>query len=87
MNNEMLLDARRELTQKSAAQIEGETAYKWAARAAAAYQYYISTGDVRWRLNASKYHDEACEHASLAHDGTLDLVRDWMSGYIPPDGV
>jgi len=89
MNYPMIEDAIHELRVKTSAQIEKETAYKWAARAAAAYSFYIDNGDARWRLDASKYHDEACEHASLA-DATgecLREVRKWMSAYIPVGGV
>jgi hypothetical protein len=38
-----IAEARREIMRKSRSQIEVETAYKWAARAVAAYQLFQST--------------------------------------------
>ena len=83
----LLADAQRELAQKSRSQIEEETAYKWAARAAAAYRFARESGTNkhRWLRYAESYFSEAVEHASLADDTgeALHAVREWMGRYIP----
>jgi hypothetical protein len=88
MNSKMIEDAQLEIQLNSSGQIEEATAHKWAARAVAAYRNYDTSGDIQWRLDAAKYFDEACEHASLADDSgvTLRAVREWMRRYIPPSG-
>lgn len=85
MNELLLIEARREITQKSRSQIEEETAFKWAARAVAAYLQSRSVTDPRWLRDAQTYGDEALEHAALA-DESGEVLRDtrtWMGRYIP----
>jgi hypothetical protein len=84
----ILDDARRELAQKSRSQIEAETAYKWAARAVAAYERFLQDRRVlRWLNDCQEYAHEAVEHAALADStgDTLRAVRAWMRPYIPND--
>jgi hypothetical protein len=57
-------EARRELVSKSKAQIEEETAVKWAARAIAAYSIFEESGSLEVFADATEYHHEALEHAS-----------------------
>lgn len=67
--------ALREVTSKSEAAIERETAMKWAARALACQKRYDETGALRWLLRAESYRHEAIEHAALAGTGVLRSVR------------
>ena len=82
---EKLEDARRELRAKTIKQIEEETAYKWAARAIAAYESYEDTGDPSWLKDSEDYYHESIEHAALAdHSGrVLSVVRNWIHQTIP----
>jgi len=88
--SDLLAEAEREIRQKPREQIEEETAFKWAARAVAAYRVFRS-GHMRdqWLRDAEHYQDEACEHAALAdHSGeVLRAVREWMRRYIPPGAL
>ncbi len=80
-----LEEARRELAIKTRNEIEEETAYKWAARAVAAIEVYLTDGGLRWRLDAEHYLDEAFEHGALA-DGSgrvLAAVREWVRQNTP----
>lgn len=61
---DLLRDALRELQTKSRQEIETETAFKWAARALAAYTIYFETGETEWLFDAIEYHHEAVEHAA-----------------------
>lgn len=85
----LLDDARREVVQKSRAQIEEETAWKWAARAAASYQLFIESGrqDERRLRDTVEYQHEAIEHGAMAdHSGhLLARLRAWMHQYVPRD--
>lgn len=67
-----------ELSTKTAATIERETAFRWAGRAVVAYRIYHRSGELRWRDQAVEYAHEACEHAAMALDGgsTLRVVED-----------
>jgi hypothetical protein len=68
--------AKTEITQKTRAQIETETARKWCARACAAFQQYTAEGDMRWLVDAIDYAHEAVEHASATdNDSVLADVR------------
>lgn len=84
-----LEEARREIEAKSRSQIEEETAWKWAARAVAAYQnaHRLGGRNIANRLlrDATDYYHEAIEHAALAdHDGdVLRTVRQWIHRYVP----
>ena len=72
-------DARIELAQKTRAQIEEETATKWAARAAAAHERYQQTGNVQWLRDFEDYLHEAIEHAAFADETgvALQSLRAW----------
>jgi hypothetical protein len=75
-------EARRELNERTREQIEEETAYKWAARAVAAYENHVRAPSdaTTWLLDADSYMHEAIEHAALA-DRTGDVlwnVRRWV---------
>ena len=99
MSPDPIGEARAELLGKSRQDIERETAFKWAARAVAAYQLsqevprYSVTGvqpaQVRLLQDATHYLDEACEHAALA-DRTGAMVRsvcEWVRQYVPPGAI
>ena len=65
-----------EVTTKSKAQIEKETAYKWGSRAIACFQLYHSTGDTRWFLQGEDHRHEAIEHAAFAEEpGLIERIR------------
>ena len=78
-------EARRELFQKTRAEIEEETAFKWAARAVAAYQLSAMQQPNRFLRDAEDYYHEAIEHAALADHsgGVLRRVREWFHQYVP----
>ena len=83
--SDLLAEARREILSKSCGEIERETAFKWAARAVAAYTIFRETRLHRWLRDSEQYLDEAFEHAALA-DGSgeaLRAVREWVHQYIP----
>ena len=84
---DLLADAQRELAQKSRSQIEEETAFKWAARAVAAYRQVRVPPyqKARWLRDADHYKEEALEHAAMADESgeVLRAVREWMQQYIP----
>lgn len=61
--------ARREVLSKSEADIERETALKWASRALACYALFEETRAPKWLLRAEDYRHEALEHAATAGDG------------------
>jgi hypothetical protein len=78
-------EARAELLRKSREQIEEETAFKWAARAAAAYRLWHEGRSPSMFRDSCTYWDEAQEHAAMA-DSTgeiLQKVRDWFHRYVP----
>jgi len=79
----ILDEARVELAHKTRAQIEEETAYKWAARAVAAHERYQQTSQVRWLRDFEHYLDEAAEHAALADStgAVLGAVLAWTRQY------
>jgi hypothetical protein len=68
-------NARHEVTTKSAATVERETANKWAARAIACYTQCVETGELRWRLRGDDYRHEALEHAALIGDNGKTVAR------------
>jgi len=85
-DQDLLAEAQREISQKSRSQIEHETAFKWASRAAAAYGLFRSNQkELRWLRDSADYYHEAIEHAALAdHSGeVLRAVREWVHRYIP----
>jgi len=65
--------AHRELVTKSKEEIEADTARKWCARALAAYQLFMQSGNLRWLNDAITYHGEAIEHAAHA-DGDHTML-------------
>lgn len=65
-----------EVTTKSKAQIEKETAYKWGSRAIACFKLYHSTGDMRWFLQGEDHRHEAIEHAAFAEEpGLIEHIK------------
>lgn len=73
--------AIHEVLAKSAAEIEAETAFKWASRAAACYRLYYQTRKASWIERATDYSHEALEHAAMVCDGgaTLLLIEHAMA--------
>ena len=61
--------AREEVLAKSDADLELETAIKWAARSVACFKLFDETNDYKWLLRADSYQQEAIEHAALVRDG------------------
>lgn len=66
--------ARGELRIKSKAQIDTETADTWGARAVAAWEVYVASGNLLWRDLAVEYSHECLEHAATGVNGTLERV-------------
>jgi len=77
--------AREEVNSKSEAEIEIETAYKWASRSIASYQEYAATKELKWLLRGEDYLHECIEHAALAKDGgkTLSIIEEEVEKYRP----
>lgn len=73
--------ALQEVQQKSAEQIEQETAYKWASRAIACDMLYKQTGLLHWLLRAEDMKHEALEHAAVVMDrgATVRTLQDVLS--------
>ena len=69
--------ALAEVQQKTEAQIETETAAKWAARALAAWQLAQIQGpnSLAWFVRAVTYKHEALEHAVCAVPGLLHALQ------------
>ena len=84
-----ITEARAELLGKSREQIEQETAFKWAARAVAAYQLWHEGRDPHMFRDCGIYWSEAVEHAALADDtgNVLQKVRDWVARYAPRGAI
>lgn len=65
-------EAMEEIAQKTYVQIQTETAWKWAARAAAAYEMLMlpetEKDKVDWWMEAEEYRHESLEHAALIED-------------------
>lgn len=95
---DLLAEAREELAHKSRMLIEQETAWKWAARAVAAYERFMQQSapqptdldnPARYLLDASHYLEEASEHAALS-DSTGALLRrvhEWVGERVPPGTI
>lgn len=85
----LLEEARCEVADKTRDQIEEETAYKWAARAVAAYERHAKSDGAMWLRDAVTYFDEAVEHAALADRSGLVLhaVRQWVDAHVPRGGI
>ena len=72
-------EARFELKKKSYREIQEETAWKWAARAAASYENVGTLeGPVKFEtyLLGQEYEHEAIEHAALISDPDVNLVKE-----------
>lgn len=67
-------NARVELQTKTCGQIEFETATRWAARAVAAMELHIATGEIRWAVLCGEFGSETIEHAGAAGDGYADIM-------------
>lgn len=67
-----LTAALNEVTTKSPAQIEAETAYKWASRAIICYRLFVDSGDLKRFAQAVDYHHEALEHSA---DAGLSVLK------------
>jgi hypothetical protein len=82
---DLLDEARRELSQKTLKDIERDTAWKWAARAVAAYQLGDYGRIPTLYRDCVTYAGEAFEHAVFADETgeTLQAVRSWVYHYIP----
>lgn len=77
--------ARKELSEKNLNDIQIQTAWTWASRAAASYQNSLDAKGkdklLYWSLGEEYYH-EAVEHAALADsDSFLKEVRDALAPY------
>lgn len=69
--------AKKELAEKTLDQIQRETAWTWASRAAASFENVIAADPekkVSIYMAASEYLHEAIEHAALVFDGDGSLV-------------
>jgi hypothetical protein len=77
-----------EVKAKTEAQIETETAIKWAARAVACYRHAKESTDqkeqIKWILRGEDFRHEAIEHASLVGDqgGVLSEVETAVKDYL-----
>jgi len=74
----------KDIELKSLAQIQEETAWTWASRAAAAYKKLEETGDWKWKTDAEEYRHEAVEHAALigdTHPTVLTEIHDALEEY------
>jgi hypothetical protein len=67
--------ARKEVRQKTKAQIDTETAATWGARAVACYEIYKGSGSLDWFRLSVEFAHEAIEHAAGGVPGTLDRVQ------------
>jgi len=65
--------AKKELKEKSYLEIQKDTAWTWASRAAVSYELAIDEKDIHRKVSifqvAEEYHHEAIEHAALYEDG------------------
>lgn len=64
--------AKEELSEKSFVDIQIDTAWKWASRAAVAYEASVEAQDraekLGWYLQGVEYGHEAIEHSALVED-------------------
>lgn len=67
--------AMREVQAKSEAEIEAETAARWAMRAVACYKLYAETDDSEWLIRAEDYKHEALEHGAQVGDQGKTVKR------------
>ena len=74
----------KDISEKSLAQIQKETAWTWASRAAACYEKLAKTGDWKWKTDAEEYRHEAVEHAALigdSHPHVLEEIHKSLEKY------
>lgn len=74
----------KDITEKSLADIQKETAWTWASRAAACYEKLAKTGDWKWKTDAEEYRHEAVEHAALigdSHPHVLEEIHKSLEKY------
>lgn len=79
-------DAREELSKKTYHQVQRETAWKWASRACASYEW-VSDGEnaqplMSWTV-AEEYFHEAIEHAALTEAGAPELLKEIQDAVEP----
>jgi hypothetical protein len=77
--------AKTELASKSFKDIQQETAWKWASRAAAAYQLVLSANDAdihKFMLQASDYFGEAREHSADVGPKLLIEINEAVGPYM-----
>ena len=79
-------EAKKELRKKTYDEIQVETAWKWASRAAASFENVLKMDredKVSAFVVAQEYLHEAVEHASLAEDPSLVLdVKNEVDAYV-----
>lgn len=72
-------EAKEEIEKKSYLEIQKETAWKWASRAAAAFELSIEEKDLKRKVAqyqvAQEFEHEALEHAALYEDSGKLLVQ------------
>jgi hypothetical protein len=74
----------KDISSKTLAQIQEDTAWTWASRAAACYEKLKETGDWKWKTDAEEYRHEAVEHAALIGDTrptVLQEIHDALEKY------
>ena len=74
----------KDISEKSLADIQRETAWTWASRAAACYEKLAKTGDWKWKTDAEEYRHEAVEHAALigdSHPHVLEEIHKSLEKY------
>lgn len=68
-------EARKEVQDKTTEDINKETAYKWASRAIACYEFADQSPENdeknEWALRAEDFRHEALEHAALVGDASF----------------
>lgn len=79
-------EAKEELSKKTYRDIQVETAWKWASRAAASYENVLTCADDKkfaTYLLAEEYYHEAVEHAALVPTLPEDELKKLQSEVIP----
>jgi predicted GNAT family acetyltransferase len=67
---------QKDIESKSLDEIQKDTAYTWASRAAAAYEKFEETKDPKWKIDAEEYRHEAVEHSSLVYDVYPEVLKE-----------
>jgi hypothetical protein len=74
----------KDISEKSLSDIQRDTAWTWASRAAACYEKLAKTGDWKWKTDAEEYRHEAVEHAALigdTHPHVLEEIHKALEKY------